>query len=94
MMGRIIAATLVMAILSFIFAIILTWASRKFKIVESSKLVEIVKVLPKQNCGKCGFPNCGAFAKAIIEGKAKYGDCVVGGEEVAKKIKGIMEKSV
>ena len=90
-MNRILAAALVMAILSFIFAFILAWASKKFKIVESSKLVEIVKVLPKQNCGKCGFPNCGAFAKAIIEGKAKYGDCVVGGEEVAKKIKEIVE---
>ena len=90
-MNKILASTLVMAVLSLIFALILSWASRKFKIVESSKLVEIVKVLPKQNCGKCGFPNCGAFAKAIIEGKTDYGDCVVGGEEVAKKIKGIME---
>ena len=91
-MSAVLNATLVMAALAFIFAIILSWASRKFKLVESSKLIEIVKVLPKQNCGKCGFPNCGAFAKAIIEGKANYGDCVVGGEEVAKKIEEIMEK--
>ncbi len=91
-MNRILTATLVMAILSFIFALILAWASKKFKIVESSKLAEIVKVLPKQNCGKCGFPNCGAFAKAIIEGKARYDNCVVGGEEVAKKIEEIMGK--
>ena len=79
-----------MAILAFIFALILSWGAKKFKIVESSKLVEIVKVLPKQNCGKCGFPNCGAYAKALVEGKAKYNVCAIGREEIAKKIKEIL----
>jgi len=34
------------------------------------KVKKIVKVLPELNCGKCGFDNCGKFARAVAEEKA------------------------
>ncbi len=39
------------------------------------KAREIVSLLPKENCGKCGFANCGEFALAVAEGKASPCGC-------------------
>lgn len=45
------------------------------EIKDTGKLREIVKLLPKENCGKCGYDNCGAFAVALVAGKASPLDC-------------------
>ena len=37
--------------------------------------IEIYKLLPKTNCGKCGFPTCLAFAMQIASGKKSIDDC-------------------
>ena len=34
------------------------------------KIREIYEVLPKLNCGFCGFGSCGQFARAVAEGRA------------------------
>ena len=94
-MNNIIISVIVMGILGFIFALILSWASKMFAVeekeVDAGKLKQIVLALPKANCGRCGYPNCGAFAKAVLEGNAPVDGCVVGKEEVAKKIEKIMK---
>ena len=36
---------------------------------------KIVELLPKTNCGKCGYDNCGRFAKAVAEGNASPFGC-------------------
>jgi len=37
--------------------------------------IEIFKLLPKTNCGKCGVPTCLAFAMALAAGKAELASC-------------------
>ncbi|HXZ23752.1 MAG TPA: (Fe-S)-binding protein, partial [Methanomassiliicoccales archaeon] len=37
--------------------------------------IEVFKLLPKKNCGKCNFPTCLAFAMQIANSKAKLNDC-------------------
>jgi len=37
---------------------------------DKDKIMEIIKVLPKLNCGECGFENCGKFAIAVADGRA------------------------
>jgi len=32
------------------------------------KLLEILRLLPRTNCGKCGRPTCMAFAALVVEG--------------------------
>jgi len=54
------------------------------------KVKKIVKVLPKLNCGKCGFDNCGKFARAVAKEKASCYGCVSGGPLVANKVCEIM----
>ena len=39
------------------------------------KTKEIYEVLPKMNCGFCGFGTCGQFARAVAEGKASPFGC-------------------
>ena len=39
------------------------------------KANKITGLLPKLNCGKCGFDNCGNFAMAVAEGKASPFGC-------------------
>ena len=39
------------------------------------KMREIVTLLPKENCGKCGFKNCGGFALAAVEEQASLFSC-------------------
>ena len=36
---------------------------------------KIYEVLPKLNCGLCGYGNCGQFARAVAEGKASPFGC-------------------
>jgi ArsR family metal-binding transcriptional regulator len=39
------------------------------------KLFEILKLLPKTNCRKCGQPTCTVFAAQSMEGGRGAGDC-------------------
>ena len=43
--------------------------------VTKEKIGEIYEVLPKLNCGLCGYGNCGQFARAVAEGKASPFGC-------------------
>ena len=38
-------------------------------------LMDIYRLLPRTNCGKCGRPTCMAFAADLREGKAGAGEC-------------------
>jgi hypothetical protein len=37
--------------------------------------LDIYKILPKSNCGKCQLPSCLAFAAAIVAGTKKFKEC-------------------
>jgi len=39
------------------------------------EIKEIYELLPKLNCGLCGYGNCGQFARAVAEGKASPFGC-------------------
>lgn len=41
----------------------------------SEKIKTVVSLLPKKNCGKCGFENCGRFAVTVVEGKTSPFGC-------------------
>ena len=42
---------------------------------DKEKIKEIYEILPKLNCGFCGFSSCGQFARAVVEGKASPFGC-------------------
>jgi len=42
---------------------------------QKPKLIEILKLLPKTNCKKCGEPTCMVFATMLAEGAKGVEDC-------------------
>ena len=44
-------------------------------ISNKEKIRKIYEVLPKLNCGFCGFGTCGQFARAVAEGRASPFGC-------------------
>ena len=51
--------------------------------------IEIFKLLPKTNCGKCGVPTCLAFAMSLAAGKAELSACPL----VSPKAKAKLEEA-
>ncbi|PAB61381.1 RnfABCDGE type electron transport complex subunit B [Anaeromicrobium sediminis] len=68
----------------------LAFASQKFAVEVDPRITAIGEALPGANCGGCGYPGCGGFATAVVEGKAPVNGCPVGGSECAEKIGEIM----
>ena len=57
-----------------------TWGEREritpdFTSRSKPAVLEVFKLLPRTNCGKCGVPSCMAFAAGLSEGKKAAGDC-------------------
>jgi acetyl-CoA decarbonylase/synthase complex subunit gamma len=48
--------------------------------------IEIFKLLPKTNCGKCGIPTCLAFAMQLAAGKAELNACPTVSEDTKAKL--------
>jgi acetyl-CoA decarbonylase/synthase, CODH/ACS complex subunit gamma len=48
--------------------------------------IDIFKLLPKTNCGKCGVPTCLAFAMQLAAGKADLSACPIVSEETRTKL--------
>lgn len=90
-MSIIIYSLLALGCVALLFATVIFFVEKKFKVVEDPRIDEIQEILPGANCGGCGYPGCRGFAEAIV----KTGDfnalfCPVGGNEVAKKAAAIM----
>jgi len=82
----VIPSVLCLTALGFFFGIGLAIASKVFEVKVDAKAAEINEVLPKVQCGKCGFAGCLPYAEAVASGKAPANLCIPGGNAVAKKI--------
>jgi acetyl-CoA decarbonylase/synthase complex subunit gamma len=51
------------------------WWMTSREAIEMPTAIEIFKLLPKTNCGECGFPTCLAFAMQLANQKVKLEDC-------------------
>ena len=48
--------------------------------------IQILKMLPKKNCGECGIPTCLAFAMKVAAGQTEIGECPYVSDEVKEQI--------
>lgn len=83
---KILIPTLLLIIIAGIFALIIVFLGKKLSVEGNAKVEEITELLSGANCGGCGFAGCGAFAKALIEGKTKLSDCPSTTKEHRKEI--------
>jgi Na+-translocating ferredoxin:NAD+ oxidoreductase RNF subunit RnfB len=51
-------ALITLGLLGTVAAVILYFVAQKFKVIEDPKIDLVDEVLPKANCGGCGFPGC------------------------------------
>jgi ArsR family metal-binding transcriptional regulator len=56
------------------------WENRKriaprYKGADRPKIIDILKALPRTNCGECGAPTCMVFAARMVEGSMGVDDC-------------------
>jgi len=87
-------AGLIMLGLGGAFAIVLLIASLKLKVEVDPKIEQIREVLPGLDCGACGFPGCGQYAKAVMENPDLLGKCAPGGTAASAKIADILNLQV
>ena len=69
-MENIIFAVLVLGAIAIVFGLILSVAAKVFEVKVDERLPKIQECLAGANCGGCGFAGCGAYAQAILDGKA------------------------
>ena len=87
----ILIATLIVAGIGLLCAIMLVLASKFFSVPENKLFTEIRECLPGANCGACGYVGCDDYAKALAEDKnVKNNLCVAGGNASAKQIAAIL----
>lgn len=68
----------------------LGWAAKKFHVDVDPRVEAIDNVLPRAQCGACGYPGCMPFAEAVAAGEAPVTGCTVGGGSTAIKVAEIM----
>ncbi len=85
-MSYIIVSVLALGIIALIASSVLYVCSRKFAVKVDPRVGQINELLPKANCGGCGFAGCDDFAKAVAEGRAEPNGCTAGGPSCAKAI--------
>jgi len=47
---------------------------------------QILAVLPQTQCTRCGYPDCAAYAQAIVEDRAPINQCPPGGAQGIKRL--------
>ncbi|MBN1420545.1 MAG: RnfABCDGE type electron transport complex subunit B [Planctomycetes bacterium] len=88
------AAVVTLLGLGVLFGVGLYYASRIFHVDVDPRIQQVLDALPGANCGACGQPGCGGFARAVVHGSADLAGCAVGGCDVARRIGAILGKEV
>jgi len=79
-------AVVVLACLGVLFGLLLAYVARRFHVHEDPRIGEVHDLLPKVDCGACGFAGCRAYAEAVVKGEVGPSECVPGGAGTAKAV--------
>jgi len=86
-MGVILTIVVIMAGIGIFFGLVLATANKKLA-VEMNPLIHVVEdVLPKGQCGACGFAGCAAYAEAVVlDPKVEPNLCIPGKKAIADEV--------
>lgn len=86
-MNTVNSIVVVLGLVGAFFGLILAFANKKLA-VELNPLIHLVEdILPKGQCGGCGFAGCMAYAEAVVLNKDVSPDlCIPGKKVVAQKV--------
>jgi len=74
-MWDILLPALILAGIGFVLGLLIFVVSKVFHVEEDPSIEEVVQLLPKYNCGACGYPGCKEMAGALLSGEAKPNLC-------------------
>ncbi len=66
-----IEALIVLGIIGAILGLLLGIADKYLQVQVDERLTKLNEMLPKFNCGACGYPGCNGFAEGILSGEVK-----------------------
>lgn len=66
---------LILAGIGFVLGLLIYTVSKFFHVEEDPSIDEVVLLLPRYNCGACGFPGCKEMAIALLKKDAKPALC-------------------
>ncbi len=66
-----IEALIALGIIGAVLGLLLGIADKYLQVKEDDRLVKLNEMLPKFNCGACGYPGCSGFAEGILSGEIK-----------------------
>jgi len=89
-----VGAAVVLGALAVLFGVGLAVADRFFQVHVDPRQARIEAILPRANCGACGYGGCAAYAEALAKGEAEPGQCAPGGPELAKQVADILGLTV
>jgi len=89
-MQQIFMAILSLGGFALVAGIILAIATRAFHIEGDPIADKIEDMLPKTQCGQCGYPGCRPYAEAVASEVAEINNCVPGGERTMIAIADLM----
>lgn len=70
-----------------LFGVVLALANKKFAMEVNPLIEEVEDILPKGQCGACGYAGCAKYAEAVVEDDSVPPNlCVPGKAEVAAKV--------
>jgi electron transport complex protein RnfB len=73
---------------------LLVVTGRLFRAEDSSVAREIEQILPRIQCGQCGYPGCAPYAQAIAAGNADINRCPPGGDDTIRRLAELLGREV
>lgn len=93
-MKGILIAIAVMVAVAFIFGLLISLFSIKFKVQEDTRVEDVTNLLPGVNCGACGAAGCHAFAEKICAKEADEKGCKVIRGEAKDKLQAYIKEHI
>jgi RnfABCDGE-type electron transport complex B subunit len=90
-MTEFLIAAAVMGGMGVLLAAVLAIADKKLYVWEDPHIEAVENLLPKANCGGCGFAGCHAFAEAVVGGKVAPGRCNVNSPQGTQAIAELLQ---
>ncbi|MDD3957704.1 MAG: (Fe-S)-binding protein [Candidatus Izemoplasmatales bacterium] len=84
---EIVYAAMVLGGLGFVLGFLINLVGKYFHVEEDPHINEVVELLPRVNCGACGYPGCKEMAIALLENKVKPAQC----KPIKKEALGVLE---
>ncbi len=72
---NIVVPALILAGIGFVLGLLIFVVGKAFYVEEDPSIEEVVELLPKYNCGACGYPGCKEMASGLLSGEAKPNLC-------------------